>query len=150
MMDGMILKNYKKTDELALNINNLIENKKSRIANAKGTTASIYSIDSVKIIIGDSEEDLIDILKLFVKYSKQMIENLESFRIINDQDGIKRVAHTLKSSAKQFFMNETANKLEKLEYEIANLDSDVVNSLISDVISEFSIAVEDMRDKYKI
>jgi signal transduction histidine kinase/DNA-binding response OmpR family regulator len=149
-MDGMILKNHRKSDELALNINHLIERKKSRIADSKEESGSTYNLDSVRNIIGDSEEDLIDILQSFVNYSNQMITSLESCRISNDQDGIKRIAHTLKSSAKQFLMNETANKLDKLENEIANLDSDFVNSLISDVISEFTIALEDMKGKYKI
>ncbi len=149
-MDGMILKNYQKTDELAMCINKLVEKRRMIVSELNRKEALLYDLDSVRSIIGDNEEDLIDILQSFVKYSSLMIQNLETFRLSDDHDGIKKTAHTLKSSARQFLMNDTADKLHRLEKDSTIMDKELVNKMIAEVIAEFSIAIDDMKNKYKI
>jgi len=149
-MDGMILKNYQKTDELAMCINKLVEKRRMIVSELNRKEALLYDLDSVRSIIGDNEEDLIDILQSFVKYSSLMIQNLETFRLSDDHDGIKKTAHTLKSSARQFLMNDTADKLHRLEKDSTIMDKELVNKMIAEVIAEFSIAIDDMKKKYKI
>ena len=62
-----------------------------------------------------------------------------------DRQTIKKTAHSLKSSARQFEMGKQAKQLETIEHEVEKMsETDIIRS-VKEVSGDFELALEQMK-----
>ncbi len=137
-MDGVILKSYQKSEELASSIYQIIENKHRENKVLSQEEPQLYNLNLLKNTLGDSSDDLKDILLSFITYSEQMLETLTLAQQVNDRETLRKTAHSMKSAALQFEMNKVAQMLQKLESESDRLTEMQFKQLIGNVQSLYA------------
>ncbi len=144
-IDGLLLKNYQKSDELALNINAMLQKRQVQQLANPYVNENIFKLDAVLAIIGNDPNDLRDIIQSFVSYTQQMMKVLDEALQEMDRQTIKKTAHSLKSSARQFEMGKQAKQLETIEHEIEKMsETDIIRS-VKEVSGDFELALEQMK-----
>lgn len=136
-VDGLILKAYQKSDELATSIHQIIESKRNKIKKLTQEDSKFYDLTLLKNTIGDSPEDLRDIILSFITYSNQMLQTLKSAEASNNRDSLRKTAHSMKSAASQFEMKKAADMLQQLETESNTLSELQIKNLVRNVQSLF-------------
>lgn len=137
-MDGVILKSYQKSEELSSSIYQIIENKRRENKVLSLEEPQLYNLNLLKNTLGDSSDDLKDILLSFITYSEQMLETLTLAQQVNDRETLRKTAHSMKSAALQFEMNKVAQMLQKLESESDRLTEMQFKQLIGNVQSLYA------------
>ena len=147
-IDGLILKNYLKTEELALQINQHLQLRQKQNESVSPNFNPDYDLLALMKIVGNNQDDLKDILNSFISYSSQVLESLRQAAESTDRQSIRKLSHAMKSSARQFQMIRIAEVLERLEYEIDKMDKAEVEKHINQVIEVFSRNMKHMKEKY--
>ncbi len=145
LINGLILKNYQKTDELVVSIHQMMEESGLKSDTSDPLSEQAYDLTILRKMIGDNPDDLKDIIQSFVSYSTQMMGTLESAIQNEDRVSLRKIAHSMKSSARQFQMITAADLLERIEYENEKLELDQLRVMVSQVVSIFKDVINHMR-----
>lgn len=154
-IDGIILKAYHTAEELAMKINRIfdqfqpqppqsVSNSPAEPSSDIQTSAQLQSFDNqysnsdydlskVKEIIGSNSSDLVLLLEVFLEHSGTSLNNLLEANRKGDQKSLSRLAHSLKSSAKQFGMERAAELLFALEQRSGTLSLDERNAMCQEL-----------------
>ncbi|KAF0130582.1 MAG: PAS domain S-box [Bacteroidetes bacterium] len=145
MIDGLILKNYQKTEELVVSIHQMMEERGLKSNMSEALSEQAYDLTILRKMIGDNTDDLKDIIHSFVSYSTQMMGTLESAIEQEDRSSLRKIAHSMKSSARQFQMITAADLLERIEYENEKLELEQLKIMVTQVVSIFKDVINHMR-----
>jgi len=145
MINGLILKNYQKTEELVASIHQMIEENSLKLDDTGSATMKKYDLTILLKMIGDNPDDLKDIIQSFVTYSSQMMGTLETSANDEDRPMLRKIAHSMKSSARQFQMTEAADLLERIEYENEKLEIAQMRVMVANVVGIFKDTIQHMK-----
>ncbi len=145
-IDGLILKNYQKTNELVSNILRIIDESQINKQMSHAEIKQNYDLTILRNIIGNNPEDMKDMLQSFITYSSQMIEGMDTAANEGDRSSLRKIAHSMKSSARQFQMSETADLLERIEYESETLEQNQILIMTAKVVNIFKQSMQHMKD----
>jgi CheY-like chemotaxis protein len=145
-INGIILKSYHTSQELAIKINRFIDEFLSNRAHLEQQKLSKsaqtdYDLTKVNEIIGENTEDFVMLLKMFVEHSGTTLNQLIEASEKDDLVTLSRHAHSLKSSAKQFGMDRAAELLFALELRTGILDADQRKAMCSELREIFDRAL---------
>ncbi len=132
-MDGVILKSYQKSEELANSIHQIIEGKRMENRALAQEEPQLYNLSLLKDTLGDSPDDLRDILLSFITYSEQMLKTLTAAQIANERETLRKTAHSMKSAAAQFEMKKATVMLQQLEAESNTMSDMQIKNLVGNV-----------------
>jgi signal transduction histidine kinase/DNA-binding response OmpR family regulator/HPt (histidine-containing phosphotransfer) domain-containing protein len=145
---SLILKKYQKSSDLAYLINQALISHQGFIDENKQRmdSGSLYSLTQINDIVGGNSEDMKQIVEAFADYTTKLIETMVSLTHENKVE-IKRTAHTLVSSAKQFQMTNIIPVLQKLENEQDHLSNEQIEGYLQQTVSYFSESIQQMVDE---
>ncbi len=140
-----IQKKYQKSADLAYLINQAIINHRRFLDenHYKPTPKALYSLVQINEIVGENSDDLKQIVKAFTEYIAKLVEDMKGYTYENKVE-IKRVSHTILSSAIQYQMTSILPLLRKLESEIDSLSNGEIESYLDQVVIYLSESIQQM------
>lgn len=99
----------------------------------------------IETLAGGDTEFIKEMAEIFLEQIEEFVTNMSSFLQEKNWEKLAREAHTAKSSAMTFGMDDTGNLLKKiqLECEAGNLDD--VPRMVEDAISQLQAATPEVK-----
>jgi CheY-like chemotaxis protein/HPt (histidine-containing phosphotransfer) domain-containing protein len=145
-IDDLILKQYRKAPELALAVHHVLE--KHETKNTENNHIStVYDLSLIEEIVNGNQEELLDIIKTFIKYLDDMLAVLHQLDPASTKE-VNQTAHSLVSSARQFQINDVIPLLHKLEHETATLSTIEIQENINQSVVFFELCRNQMQQQF--
>lgn len=98
----------------------------------------------LETLAGGDEEFMKEMAEIFLEQIDEFVTNMSSFLKAEDWEKLAREAHTAKSSAMTFGMDDTGNLLKKIQLECEADNLTDVPKMVEDAINQLQAAVPEL------
>lgn len=122
----------------------MIQNQK-----ANATSDRLYDLSGLIQFIGTDESALKDLINAFLKYMPDYLHQLSTAVRNKEYEKISRIAHSIKSTVKQYKIKQVINSVELLEHNSKNgIAHDEIEELVKATIHTIELTIEQLKNDY--
>ncbi|WP_372650182.1 Hpt domain-containing protein [Draconibacterium sp.] len=100
----------------------------------------------IETLAGGDKEFIKEMAEIFLEQIEEFVTNMGSFLHEKNWEKLAREAHTAKSSAMTFGMDDTGNLLKKIQLECEANNLDDVPRMVEDAISQLQAASPEVQE----
>jgi len=100
----------------------------------------------IETLAGGDKEFIKEMAEIFLEQIEEFVTNMGSFLQEKNWEKLAREAHTAKSSAMTFGMDDTGNLLKKIQLECEANNLDEVPRMVEDAISQLQAASPEVQE----
>ncbi|MCO5265949.1 MAG: response regulator [Lentimicrobium sp.] len=127
-----------------VNFRPMIQNQK-----ANATSDRLYDLSGLIQFIGTDESALKDLINAFLKYMPDYLQQLSTAVRNKEYEKISRIAHSIKSTVKQYKIKQVINSVELLEHNSKNgIAHDEIEELVKATIHTIELTIEQLKNDY--
>jgi CheY-like chemotaxis protein/signal transduction histidine kinase len=108
-LKGPLLKSFYTYEKLAYLIQDIIASKPA------SESARLYDLTNLDTLVGNDRDELRSLVEIFIKYMPDDLEQLNKCLNEGNYTQVSRLAHKIKSSAKQYQIKSILDDFEKIE-----------------------------------
>lgn len=106
------------------------------------TILDVRSINQLRELIGGEEEELCELIKIFLVESKEILVDMNASLQDQNLDLLRRSAHSLKSSAQDFGATQLSELNASLESSCRSAWPDSANRMVAQIAECFALVDE--------
>jgi len=149
-IDGLLIKEAAPAINFQTDIREIIDYRPLKQKNTIITTDRLYDISLLQNLIGKDEAGLKELIHFYLDHMPAYINQIKTALQNHDYNQLSRVAHSLKSTVKQYKIKNIVENLEKLEYmDQGKINHNEVENLVSEITSVLEISVQQLTEDFQ-
>ncbi|HYQ57450.1 MAG TPA: Hpt domain-containing protein [Draconibacterium sp.] len=111
-----------------------------------GNTFQYINTSQLETLAGGDKEFMKEMAEIFLEQINEFVTNMSSFLQEKSWEKLAREAHTAKSSAMTFGMEDTGTLLKKIQMECQTNNLNDVPKMVEDAISQLKAAAPELQE----
>ena len=108
-----------------------------------------YSLDKIKAFIGDDQEMLIKLIRIFVENGPEILNSIKISALKKDYETLAFLAHKLKTSIDHFSIKTLTNEIRLIEKYAGNkINLNLLPSLVQKLEQELQVTINELKKDF--
>lgn len=149
-IDGILIKKAAPALNFQSEIREIIDYRPLKQKNTIITTDRLYDISLLQKFIGKDEAGLKELIHIYLDHMPAYINQIKSALQNHDYDQLSRVAHSLKSTVKQYKIKNIVKNIENLEYmDPGKINHNEVENLVSEITNVLEMSIQQLTEDFQ-
>jgi HPt (histidine-containing phosphotransfer) domain-containing protein len=111
----------------------------------------LFDLTNLNEMLGGDQKAIFQMIKIFLQATPESLNELNKCYQKDDNDGVSKLAHKLKSSVDIFCINDIKQDIRRLENNTRdNINKDEVPDLVEKINSILNLAIEQVKEEREI
>lgn len=148
-IDGIILQEELFTGNFLQQIKEVVMLNKLYPESVAEADDKVYHLSGIIQKIGNNTDALKEIVETYIWFMPDYIKQFRQYSTTHDAGQLSKIAHTVKSTVKQFRINSILTQIEMLEHNTKNgLDEETINRMIDEVCYALELSIIQMKQDF--